>query len=101
MLDSNPDWKRELIEEYSNSINFSDGEIYRKIRQYHFESNIFAEKKWWACLTTRKRAFLKQLFKHEQLSSAFDALLVIPGIWTGLNIGILDKIIAMKCDEVN
>jgi len=63
--DSNSDWQRELSKEYLNSTNFSDGEIYRKIRQYSFESNGFAEKKWWACLTKKKRDFLKHFLKHD------------------------------------
>jgi Protein of unknown function (DUF3723) len=99
--DSDSDWQRELSEEYSNSTNFSDGEIYRKIRQYSFDSNYFAEKKWWAFLSKKKRDFLKRFLKHKRFRKAFDALLVIPGIWTGLNIGVLDKMLAMKCDEVS
>jgi hypothetical protein len=102
--DSDSDWQRELSEEYSNSTNFSDGEIYRKIRQYSSDgsdSNYFAEKKWWARLTKKKRNFLKRLLKHKGFRKAFDALRGIPGIWPGLNIGVLDKIIAMKCDEVS
>ena len=80
IADSNSDWQRELAEEYSNSTNFSDGEIYYKIRKYGFESNDFAEKKWWACLTKKKREFLKRFLKHDGFRNAFDALLVIPRI---------------------
>jgi hypothetical protein len=36
LLDANRELKICLIEEYSNEEKPSDGEIYRKIRQYHF-----------------------------------------------------------------
>ena len=39
--------------------------------------------------------------KAQGFCKALDALRVIPGIWTGLNMGVLDKIIAMKCYEVS
>jgi hypothetical protein len=62
---------------------------------------MFAEKRWWARLSKSKRKDLKQLLKHEGFTMAFDALLAIPGIWVGLRIGMLHKLIAMKCDEVS
>ncbi|KAI9772442.1 MAG: hypothetical protein M1840_000645 [Geoglossum simile] len=105
LKDTSSDLKQALSEEYSNSVDFSDSEIYQKIRQYRSYTNksteiMFAEKRWWARLHGKnKRKDLKQLLKHERLTAAFDALLVIPGIWGGLRIGVLHKLIAMKCDE--
>ncbi|KAI9855635.1 MAG: hypothetical protein M1813_009681 [Trichoglossum hirsutum] len=102
--DMSPELKTTLIEEYSKSIDHPDGHIYQKICQYrssdqNIPNNIFAEMRWWANLTYSKRKDLKQLLKHETFSKAFHALLVIPGLWSGLRIGSLHKIIAIKCDE--
>ena len=101
VADSDSVWQRELAEEYANSANFSDGEIYRKIHQYSSEQDKFAEKKWWARLTKKKSEFLYRFFKHKRFPAAFNALTDIPGIWDGLNIGVLDKMMALKCDEVS
>ena len=35
------------------------------------------------------------------VAAAFDALLVIPGLWGGFILTTLHKMIAMKCDEVS
>jgi hypothetical protein len=99
--DSDSVWQRELAEEYANSTNFSDGEIYRKIHQYSSEQDKFAEKKWWARLTKKKSEILKRFFKHKRFPAVFNALADISGIWDGLNIGVLDKMMALKCDEVS
>ncbi|KAI9765977.1 MAG: hypothetical protein M1840_006984 [Geoglossum simile] len=87
-----PELETILIEEYSKSINFSDSHIYRKIREYKSSGDMFAEKR---C----KPKDLKQFLKHATFPSAFDTLLVIPSLWDELKIGVLHKIIAMKCDE--
>jgi len=89
-----------ISEEYSNATNFSDGEIYVQICQHAKNSGYFAERKWWARLTKRKRDFLRS-FMHHPLRKALDPLLCMPSIFNGLNIGVLDKIMALKCDEVS
>ncbi|KAH8650305.1 hypothetical protein BGZ60DRAFT_347266, partial [Tricladium varicosporioides] len=99
IADSDSIWQRELAEEYANSTNFSDGEIYRKIHQYSLEQDKFAEKKWWVRLTKKKSEFLMRFLKHKRFPAAFNALIDIAGIWDGLNIGVLDKMMALKCDE--
>ena len=92
-----------LSEEYSDSVNFSDGEIYRRIRQYKNEgeqslNDRFAEKRLWARLTKSKRRDLKQFLKSP-LAAGFDVLRVIPGLWSGFRIG--HKFLALRCDEVD
>lgn len=58
-----------------------------------------AEWRWWEKLSKRKQDFLRSFLKHP-LRKSFDKLLFIPGIWRGLNIGVLDKVMALRCDEV-
>ncbi len=36
-----------------------------------------------------------------ELTAAFDMLLDIPGLWGGMMISTLHKMMAMKCDEVS
>jgi hypothetical protein len=99
-LDASPGLKRALSEEYSNSLNFSDGEIYCKIHQNKAPGNSFMEKKWWAHLSKSKRKDLKQFLKHDSFPKAFDALLVIPALFTGLRISMFRELIAIKCNKV-
>ena len=101
LRDANQELKTCLIEEYSNEEKPGDGEIYRKIRQYHFQRNISFENRWWARLTPHRRNNLKGLLHHRELTAAFDILLDIPGLWGGMKISTLHKMMAMHCDEVS
>ncbi|EED20933.1 conserved hypothetical protein [Talaromyces stipitatus ATCC 10500] len=88
-----------LIDEYSNERQPSDGEIYRKIRQYQQEHNAPFQKRWWARLTEEKARRLRQLSDNAELCSSFDAILGIPGLWSGMSLGNLGKLMALNCDE--
>lgn len=100
-LDINKELRTCLIEEYSNEAKPADGEIYRKIRQYHFEKNTSFEKRWWTRLTPHGAKNLKQLLRHDEFTAAFDPLLEIPGLWAGMRISTIHKMMAIKCDEVS
>ena len=89
-----------LSEEYANEKDPSDGEIYRKIRQYHFQRDISSESRWWARLRGCRAANLKALLKKPDFTAAFDALLDIPGLLNGMQLTTMHKIFAMKSDEV-
>ncbi|CAG8025873.1 unnamed protein product [Penicillium nalgiovense] len=105
---------RTLQESYSNDRFPPDGRIYRKIRSYqgypHRQlSNKAAENYWWAVLESspgsrkggrsRKGGYLKSLLKHKLLRERFDDLLPVDGLWDDMSIGVLHKLLAMKCDE--
>ncbi|KAJ5883437.1 uncharacterized protein N7473_010323 [Penicillium subrubescens] len=72
-----------LIEEYANERKPTDGEIYRKIRQYESEGNSLLRRKWLSRLSENNQNRMKQLSKetNEQLREGFDRLLAIPGLW--------------------
>lgn len=99
-LDLSSDVQRSLIEEYSNEKIPSDGEIYRNIRQYHFQRNFSFESRWWARLRGCRARNLKSLLKHAELTAAFDALLDVPGLWKGMQLTTLHKVLALKSDDV-
>ncbi|KAJ5291491.1 hypothetical protein N7478_000742 [Penicillium angulare] len=92
---------RPLRESYQKERAPSDGRIYQSIRYYQKRQNGPAERFWWAVLqrepASRKGDYLRTL--PSVLAEAFDALLPIPGLWAGMNIGVLHKLKAMKCYE--
>ncbi|KAF7856811.1 hypothetical protein EAF04_009574 [Stromatinia cepivora] len=79
----------------------SDGEIYRKVRQHEREGNILFKKRWITRLSDHGRRGLRQLFDYEdgELTAAFDKFLDIPGLWSGMRISTLHKLLDMKCYE--
>ncbi|KAJ5117538.1 hypothetical protein N7448_011170 [Penicillium atrosanguineum] len=97
--DISHDLQNTLIDEYANEKVPSDGEIYRKLRQYENEHNAPFQKRWWARLSDNKAKRLRQLLKTVDIRTAFDALLPIPGLWDGMSIGSLNHVMALRCDE--
>lgn len=101
--DISPTLRNALVDEYANEKQPSDGEIYRKIRQYQHEHNACFQKRWWSRLSDNKAKRLRQLISspdNVDLCAAFDGLLAIPGLWNGMSLGSLNKMLALKCDEV-
>ncbi|KAH6699447.1 hypothetical protein EV126DRAFT_342066 [Verticillium dahliae] len=100
--DASIDLKKTLSEEYEYSKNFSDGEIFLKLREYHNKTNkpveiMFAESRMWGRLTKDKKKDLKQILNHKQILSAFDGLRVMPALFTGFRID--HRLLPMKCQE--
>ncbi|QGA15968.1 hypothetical protein EYB26_003635 [Talaromyces marneffei] len=91
----------ELTDEYANEATPTDGEVYRKVRQYQYEASARFEERWLSRLTENKQKRMRQLSQRENslTRSAFDSLLPIPGLWNGMSIGNLPRVIAVKCDE--
>ena len=96
--------RRDLREDYANSRNFCDGDIYRQIRYCQRTQNQLGEGRWFARLSEGKRKDLKQLQRREDLRSlslALDKLLPYIGFWPGLQIGTFHRILNLKCSEVS
>ncbi|ELR09839.1 hypothetical protein GMDG_04322, partial [Pseudogymnoascus destructans 20631-21] len=98
LSDLNVDLKTCLVEEYANEEKPSDGEIYYKMRCYHFQRNFSFEMRWKARLRGKRKEYLLTLTRNEALTAAFDNLLDIPGLWGGMKIATLHKVMALKCD---
>ena len=98
-----------LKERYPNDNRPPDGLIYERINLYEGHLNTprdpLAAKNWWAVLEavagSKKGKYLRLFFKHETLHQKLNSLLVIPGLWEGMRIGLLHKVTAMHCDEVS
>lgn len=98
------DLRTSLVEEYSNEKTPTDGECYRKIRQYQSEGNDRLRQKWLARLSKWKQNRMKQLGQdsNDLLRQGFDRLLVIQGLWyDGMRLGMLHRLIALGSIEVS
>lgn len=104
---------RLLAERYSPRFCYSDGEIFRNIRRYQSTRPDLVDH-WRARLSPSKQVSLNLLLsanntaakRRKNLSSsgktvlqAFDALLVFPGLWEGLELGNLHKHLALHCTD--
>jgi hypothetical protein len=93
-----------LVEEYSNQKKPTDGEVYRKIRQYEDEGNEAFRERWFVRLSPSNQERLDQLDnkKNRRLRHGFDRLLTIPGLWPGgVRTSLLHRLIASGCVEVS
>lgn len=114
--------KINLIEEYDNAERPSDGEIYRKIREYQHlpskESNrispatcVSLEMRWWSFFQKSRKVKLRSFFGnskqslHKQkrmLVASFDALASIPALFdAGMMVTTLNKVTATKFFEAS
>lgn len=92
------------MEEYANQKKPTDGEIYRKIRQYEGEDNEAFRERWFVRLSSNNQERLDQLDnkRNRRLRRAFDRLLAIPGLWpNGMRISVLHRLIASGCGDVS
>ncbi|KAJ5644237.1 uncharacterized protein N7484_006744 [Penicillium longicatenatum] len=93
-----------LLDEYANESLPTDGQIYRKIRQYEGEGNVYFRERWYLRLSKTGRERLDQLDnpRNRALRAGFDKLLAIPGVWgRGMRISLLARIIASDCIDVS
>ncbi|KFZ13857.1 hypothetical protein V501_03496 [Pseudogymnoascus sp. VKM F-4519 (FW-2642)] len=94
LSDLDADLETCLIEEYTKEEKPSDGELYYNIRQYHRQKNYSFKMRWMARLKGVRKKNMTYLLKHEELTDAFDSLLDIPGLWGGMMITTLNKVVA-------
>lgn len=90
-----------IREEHSNSRQFCDGDIYRNLRFHQAQGNLEQEGKWKARLTERKRKTVEQMRRKVGiLNRGFDRLLPFIGLWAGLRLGCLNRLLPMRYPEV-
>jgi hypothetical protein len=90
----------DVREAFSHEQKFSDGVIFRNIRENYYKQDEISEKKWWARLTETKRRDLRQLLNSGPLINAFDELLTYPGLWQPIQLGTLHRLHSLRCQEV-
>ena len=97
--------KKKLVEDYEYQEEPSDGEFYRKIREYQGvqgNADAFFEKLWQGRLTVSKNRQdnFEKLVGHETYVKAFDELLKIPALFGGMQLSVVHSMISMRCEEV-
>ena len=103
-VDIGEELRTSLVEEYANQKKPTDGDIYRKVRQYEGEGNEAFRERWFVRLSPSNQDRLDQLDnkRNRRLRRAFDRLLPIPGLWpNGMRISMLHRLIATGCVEVS
>ncbi|KAI9717976.1 MAG: hypothetical protein M1828_007012 [Chrysothrix sp. TS-e1954] len=90
---------KRIVELHANNQPFSDGEIYYKARTYSRAGDGPSERKWLARLSPGKRKDLNQLMRDASFMRAFDKLLAFPGLWQPVELGMVHRLLALKCDE--
>ncbi|GBF63945.1 hypothetical protein TMEN_6613 [Trichophyton mentagrophytes] len=88
-----------MREDQANSQPFADGDIYRNIRQHLRYNRDEEAAKWLARLSPGKRKRVEQLRKNTLLKNAFDRLLPFRGLWPAMQLGCLNRLLPLKCQE--
>jgi hypothetical protein len=91
-----------IREEYSHQLEFTDGDIYRKIRFYERTVNEAQADKWRARLGSTKLRNLKRLDKapYKALKNAFDENIPFVGLWDDFLLGSFNRLFQLRCPEV-
>ncbi|KAJ5940479.1 hypothetical protein N7516_000647 [Penicillium verrucosum] len=98
--DISPSLQATLVDEYCNEKTPTDGEIYRKIRQYQHEANAHFEKRWKSRLSPNKLKRFQQLESHDDVRAAVNSLLALPALLEhGMKICSISRALAIGCDE--
>ena len=92
--------KFQISESYGHENTFKDGHIVRMILKYHLMGPKQAEMRWRGRLTKTKLHNLNKLLKLDGFGAALSKLLNFPGIWSGLELGSLHRLLYLKCNEV-
>jgi hypothetical protein len=58
------------------------------------------ENLWMARLSGPKQDSLKRLLRRDGFTKGLEALLDLPGLWGGLELGNVRRLLALRCDEV-
>ncbi|KAI1382526.1 uncharacterized protein F4822DRAFT_442585 [Hypoxylon trugodes] len=98
--------KAMLIRGHSNEWRPNHGEFFYRIREFQGtfgERNDYLEHRWFAHLASVSTTFIaesfRQLIHHPTFGPAFDGFQHLPAVYDGLLLGIVKKMIAMKCHE--
>lgn len=94
--------RHRLVEDYTNELRFSDGDIFRFYRQAQEADEQRAVEKWQARLSPSKRRNLLQLEKadHGRIIKVLDSLLPFVGLWQDFQLGAMNRVLPLHTWEV-
>ncbi|KAJ5249293.1 hypothetical protein N7468_000744 [Penicillium chermesinum] len=90
-----------LKEGFPNSLEYTDGEIYRNIRLNQLQNNKLQEQKWWSRLRSDgRRTNFRRLQKHKDFLRGFDLLLPFVGFWRPLRSSHIERMLAFRYPQM-
>ena len=100
-LPAEAQWR--LANHYDNALNFSDGFIYRHLRQTESMGLDQEHRDWLAKLSKVKQRDYRQLCRAPNLllRDAFDDLLAFVGLWSTFYLGTFHHILNLKSNPVS
>ena len=90
-------FRRAENDQFSHETEFSDGEVYRKIR--HYRNNHVLKRHWLTQLTPSKKSSILTLLSNWVWVKALEPLLDFPGLWEGLQLGNVRRHLALHFDQ--
>ncbi|KAH7032580.1 uncharacterized protein B0I36DRAFT_241209 [Microdochium trichocladiopsis] len=103
--DLSDDLRRLFLEEHDFREAPSDGEFYRKIREYqgvHGQKNQYFERLWLgqlSALSKNRRNLFEQLSRNKAFLEAFDDLLIVPALFSGFRLTVIHQMMSLRCEE--
>ncbi|KAH7016538.1 uncharacterized protein B0I36DRAFT_254585 [Microdochium trichocladiopsis] len=103
--DLSDDLRRLFLEEHDYREAPSDGEFYRKIREYqgvHGQKNQYFERLWLgqlSALSKNRRNLFEQLSRNKAFLEAFDDLLIVPALFSGFRLTVIHQMMSLRCEE--
>ena len=88
---------RRHTDSYHHEQSYTDGYIYRKLRQYDTASREYAE--WYARLSEFKQAAFESINQRLSIAGAIDRLIDFPGVIDDLHLGIWHKYFVWRLEE--
>ena len=88
---------RRHTDRYHHEKSYTDGHIYRKLRQYDTASQEYAE--WYARLSEFKQAAFESINQRLSMAGAIDKLIDFPGVIDDLHLGIWHKYFVWRLEK--
>jgi hypothetical protein len=89
---------KHLVQGYNYKQNDTEGEIFRKI--IISRENPKERSYWLNELSSTKRYHVQQLINNRFYATIFDPISDIPGLFTNIQLGRLQRLHGIGCDEV-
>lgn len=101
LQDLEDETRQALQEGHYYSANYKSGEIFRLMRQCHYNNDSQGVQLWRSKLTPPQDQFLNLLLKRNILITALDSVIGFHSLWRTFYIGSLDVIFFVRGDEVS
>ncbi|KZL67843.1 hypothetical protein CT0861_03971 [Colletotrichum tofieldiae] len=87
------------LDSHSHQTQYSDGEVFRKVRRLWKEGNLTEARQWTYRLGVQKKINIEKIRDNSRIHSSLDELIPFPGLLDGLPLGSFHKHLALHCDD--